>query len=80
MFRHLDIKLVVIASLGAAAFGLVVLLQNFGLNNVPDENIVYVNPAVGGIEDTRRTNTEAGGSENTESETDEIEASATESD
>ena len=55
MFRHLDIKLIVIAFLGVAAFGLVVLLQNFGLNNVPDENIVYINPAVGGIEDDVRT-------------------------
>lgn len=54
MFRHLDIKLVVIAFLGLAAFGLVVLLQNFSLNNVPDENIVYINPTVGGIEDDVR--------------------------
>jgi hypothetical protein len=50
MLRHLDIKLVVIASLGLAAYCLVILLQNFGLNNVPDENVVYINPAVGGIE------------------------------
>lgn len=50
MLRHLDIKLVVIASLGVAAFCLVILLQNFGLNNVPDENVVYINVAVGGIE------------------------------
>ena len=45
--RHWDIKLIVIASLGVAAFCLVVLLQNFGLNNIPDENVVYINPAVG---------------------------------
>lgn len=50
MLRHLDIKLVVIASLGVAAFCLVILLQNFGLSNVPDENVVYINVAVGGIE------------------------------
>ncbi len=50
MLRHLDIKLVVIASLGVAAFGLVFLLRNFSLNNIPDENVVYIDPAVGGIE------------------------------
>jgi len=56
--RHLDIKLVVIASLGVAAFCLVILLQNFGLNNLPDENVVYINPAVGGIEADDLANSE----------------------
>ncbi len=50
MLRDMDIKLVVIASLGVVAFCLVILLQNFGLNNLPDENVVYIDPAVGGIE------------------------------
>ena len=80
MFRHFDIKLVVIASLGAAAFGLVVLLQNFGLNNIPDENIVYINPAVGGIEDEVSTDGETGSPEIAEDNAGEPEGSATELD
>jgi hypothetical protein len=51
MPRHLDIRLIVIVFLGVAAFTLVILLRSFGLNNVPDENVVYVDTAVGGIED-----------------------------
>jgi len=50
MFRHWDIKLIVIAMLGAASYGLVFLLQNFSLNNVPDENVVYIDSSVGGVE------------------------------
>lgn len=50
MLRHFDIRLVVLLLLGGAAFGLVILLRNFGLNNVPDENVVYVNTAVGDTE------------------------------
>jgi malic enzyme len=49
--RHLDIKLVVTLGLGAAAFGIVFLLQHFALNNVPEENVVYIDATVGGIED-----------------------------
>jgi hypothetical protein len=51
MPRHFDIRLIVIVFLGVAAFSLVILLRSFGLNNVPDENVVYVDTAVGGIED-----------------------------
>jgi hypothetical protein len=51
MPRHLDIRLIVIVFLGVAAFTLVIMLRNFGLNNEPDENVVYVETAVGGIED-----------------------------
>jgi hypothetical protein len=51
MPRHLDIKLIVIMVLGIAAFGLVILLQNFGLNNIPDENVVYIDATVGGIDE-----------------------------
>ena len=80
MLRHLDIKLIVIASLVAAAFGLVVLLQNFGLNNVPDENIVYINPAVGGIEDDVRTNRAIDSAEIAKDSAGELEDSATDLD
>ncbi len=51
MPRHWDIRLIVITLLGAAAFSLVILLQRFGLNNLPDENVVYIDTTVGGIED-----------------------------
>ena len=80
MFRHLDIKLIVIASLGAAAFGLVFLLQNFGLNNVPDENVVYVDTAVGGIEDDVRTSGAVDSAEIAEDGISELEDSATDLD
>ncbi len=78
MLRHLDIKLVVIASLGVAAFCLVILLRAFGLNNLPDENVVYIDLAVGGIEDGGRPNRDSGGAEIAEglegTEPDELEA------
>ncbi len=54
MPRHWDIRLIVVALLGAAALALVILLQNFSLNNVLDENVVYIDTAVGGTEDEVR--------------------------
>jgi len=60
MPRHLDIKLIVITFLGLAAFCFIILLQNFGLNNVPDENVVYIDATVGGIEDDALPATEEG--------------------
>ncbi len=54
MPRHWDIRLIVVALLGAAALALVILLQNFSLNNVLDENVVYIDTTVGGTEDEVR--------------------------
>lgn len=50
VMRDLDIKIAVLVGLGAAAIGLIVLLENFALNNVPEENVVYIDAAVGSIE------------------------------
>ena len=54
MPRHWDIRLIVVTLLGAVALALVILLQNFGLNNVLDENVVYIDTTVGGTEDDVR--------------------------
>ena len=49
--RDLDIKILVLLGLGAAAVGLFVLLENFALNNIPEENVVYIDAAFGSIDD-----------------------------
>jgi hypothetical protein len=49
--RHLDIKIVVTFGLLAAALGLFLLMESFALNNVPEENVVYIDTLVGGTED-----------------------------
>jgi hypothetical protein len=54
MPRHWDIRLIVVALLGAAALALVILLQNFSLINVLDENVVYIDTTVGETEDEVR--------------------------
>ena len=53
--RHWDIKIVVLLGLGVAALGLVVLLESFALNNIPDENVVYIDPTVGSVDSDPRS-------------------------